>query len=626
MNSEKNKKLVLNYMPPAMINLPSPAFSVLKGFLAHHGYECKIINWNISINEVMTSFLRNFTGIPDDPDILSLLPFLYSIAEEYNDSAVTQRIISHVQSRFPDCLMNSEINCKASISDLKKKIFDLVDSKLKTLDIDNVILFGFSAKFYQWLPGMILAKKLKINFPGIKIVIGGLNSQNEAVAVMETCPYFDFGIWGEGEYPLLELLNVLEHEDPNLLKSVPRLAYRTNKGLESTAHQSRYTDFSDYIFPDYSDSIELPGKVPDLDAYSLPLEASRGCYWNRCKFCSLNTGYKYRRRLPQSVVSEIEFMLQRYNIKRFTFLDNDIVGPDIVQFETLLDKIIEAGCKTKAIYEFTAEIVPHGLNARVIEKLAVAGFRHIQIGYEAITDNLLKKIDKKTDFSDIILFLKFALKFGINTFGANIMRGIVGETEQDVQESIQNLAFLRFFLNSRPGKWFFRHNLIKFRLECRSRFFKELTGEERNKWNYNPIVYLLPESFIKNESRFFFWGFYKSLENQIEWDHFEKIDKFYRDSDFNYQVLESNGVHYYIEKKGRTPVNYIIFNEPEYWEVLSESNDEVTSFEKIFARLREKNIAVNEHRLKDIIHDLKSNYLLYANKDFSRVVSVIDAR
>jgi radical SAM superfamily enzyme YgiQ (UPF0313 family) len=250
-----------------------------------------------------------------------------------------QRIISHFQSRFPDCLINSEINCEANISDLKKKIFDLVDSELKTLDINNVILFGFSAKFYQWIPGMILAKKLRINFPGIKIIIGGLNSQNEAVAVMEICPYFDFGIWGEGEYPLLELLNGLEHKDSNLFKSVPRLVYRADKGLESTTNHSRYADFSDYIFPDYSDSIELSGKVSDPGISSLPIEASRGCYWNRCKFCSLNTGYKYRRRLPKSVVSEIDFMFQRYNIKRFRFLDHDIVGPDIVQFETLLARV-----------------------------------------------------------------------------------------------------------------------------------------------------------------------------------------------------------------------------------------------------------------------------------------------
>ena len=62
-----------------------------------------------------------------------------------------------------------------------------------------------------------------------------------------------------------ELLKGLEHKDSNLFKSVPRLVYRADKGLESTTHHSRYTDFSDYIFPDYSDSIELSGKVPDPD-------------------------------------------------------------------------------------------------------------------------------------------------------------------------------------------------------------------------------------------------------------------------------------------------------------------------------------------------------------------------
>jgi hypothetical protein len=168
--------------------------------------------------------------------------------------------------------------------------------------------------------------------------------------------------------------------------------------------------------------------------------------------------------------------------------------------------------------------------------------------------------------------------------------------------------------------------LIQLRLECRSRFFKDLNEEEKNRWNHNSIAYLLPESFIKNENRFYFGGFYKNLENEIEWDNFEKINKFYEETEFKYQVLESRGVHYYTENKGRTLVNYIIFNEPEYWEVLSESNDEVTSFEKVFAQLKEKNIDMSENRLTEIIQNLKSNYLLYANKDFSRIVSVIDAR
>jgi hypothetical protein len=180
-------------------------------------------------------------------------------------------------------------------------------------------------------------------------------------------------------------------------------------------------------------------------------------------------------------------------------------------------------------------------------------------------------------------------------------------------------------LSNKPGQWTFRHDLTKFRLEGRSRFFNELSEEERNKWDYNPTAYLLPGSFTKKENRFDFWGFYKKLENEIEWDRFEKINKFCQDSGFSYRTLESGGVHYYTETRGSVLINYIIFNEPEYWEVLKEANDEVTSLEKLLGKMKGKNFPMDEDRLIEIIQNLKSNYLLYADADYTRVVSVIDA-
>lgn len=37
------KKIILNWMPPAMINMPSPSMSVLKKYLTENGYDVTII-------------------------------------------------------------------------------------------------------------------------------------------------------------------------------------------------------------------------------------------------------------------------------------------------------------------------------------------------------------------------------------------------------------------------------------------------------------------------------------------------------------------------------------------------------------------------------------------------------
>ena len=43
-----------------------------------------------------------------------------------------------------------------------------------------------------------------------------------------------------------------------------------------------------------------------------------------------------------------------------------------------------------------AEIITRGIDFETIKKMHIAGFFHVQIGYESPSDTLLYKIDKKT--------------------------------------------------------------------------------------------------------------------------------------------------------------------------------------------------------------------------------------
>ena len=71
----------------------------------------------------------------------------------------------------------------------------------------------------------------------------------------------------------------------------------------------------------------------------IPIERSRGCHWNRCKFCYLNRGYKYRLKSTEKLYEEIVYMIENYGVYEFEFLDNDFIGTDLQQFETLLKVI-----------------------------------------------------------------------------------------------------------------------------------------------------------------------------------------------------------------------------------------------------------------------------------------------
>ena len=626
---EANKKIkvIMHYLPPAHTNMPSPSFSVLKSFLEGKGIESKILYWNEWISSKLAEIvpfrkLRNLSNI----DIFNLLPFLSKLAEENNSEEAKERILANLMSISPELTMKGKNECEETLQQIKNKILSFIEEKINTLAVENLVAFCFSSKFYQWISAIPVVKILKLRYPHIKHIIGGFGSSKEAVTFMTKCPDMDFAVWGEGEYPLLHLLEYLEANDGKTKPdSIPRIVYRKQESVIVSEATGEFVDFSDYRFPDYSDLTDQKDgkKLSNIPIY-LILETSRGCHWNRCKFCYLNAGYKYRTRSIDSIIAEIESMVKKFEKSTFQIVDCDTVGKDLNRFETLLDKIIESSTNTLMNYTFMAEITHHGLNAEIIKKMAIAGIKTVQIGYEAITDNLLKKIDKKTDFADLILFVKFATKYGIMLSGANIIRGIIGETPQDIIESIENLAYLRFFLSNKNDSPGYSHTLIKLRLEPGSRFLKMVDNEDLKNWNYHSIHYLLPPSFLNEDERFSLFGFYKTLPHEVEWEQFETVNRFYEEAEYKYRIYESKSIYYFEQYKKDELIHQIVFNEPEYIDVLKTANNEVTSYEKIKNILEMKYEGITEERILEILQNLKNEFLIYYSTDKTRIISIID--
>lgn len=621
MNGQSTGQIIFNCMPPALTLSPSPAFSILKGFMQQQGYDSRIIYWNRLIYNLYVSKYPDFKFTSQlEVEIQFILPFLFQIAEQYTDRDAENKLISYFLSSFPTYAIKHR-SARETIQQIWKDVCCLMDEELEKLQSEHILIFGFSFKFFQWIPASILAEKIKRKFPSAKIVIGGFIENKSAVDLMYTCKHFDFAVYGEGEYPLLELCRHMTGE-PVDLDAVPRLLYRDGDRVIQTRSKSRYLSFEEYPGADFSDFANMPESKGILDRCMFPIEGSRSCYWGRCKFCSFNKGYKYRRRSPQSIVAQIEDLVKTYRTSSFRFVDNDIVGEDNERFEKLLDAIIQSSIQNRVKYHFFAEILDYGFDAGLIEKLAIAGFEQVQIGYEAITDKLLKNMDKRTDFASHILFVKFALKFGIVLAGPNIIMGTVGETGEDVLESIQNLVFLRFWLGKERGQ--LQHSPIELRFQEGSPYLNMLNSEERKECIHSDMGYLLPGPFIEEDRRFNLYGVSRGLKNRREWENFKKTNTFFEDTKFNYRILRHNDVYYFSEYMNNDLVNYIVFDKPEYWMVLQLANEHVVSFQSVFLQLRESFPKMTENDLTEIIDALKEDHLLYANSERSRLVSVID--
>ncbi len=583
--------------------------------MVNNGFETEIKYWNFLLS-LMSDYLES-----EDTEV-RILPFLSMINDRNENLKGNKRIISLLQKLDPGRIIEDSNFYSKFLENKKKQITEIIQKELKAIDFDEVSLFGISAKYYQWIPGMILAEEIKKIAPEVKIVVGGFGSKDAAHEALKLCTHFDFGCWGEGEYQLLELSQQLKKENPDF-GSVPRLIYRDSHELKpSSTSKSEYLDFDNYIFPDYSDYVNtLPAHL-DTDKINFPINTIRSCHWGKCKFCDFNKGYKLRSRSPECIVREIEDLNQEYGTTQFSFVDSDTFG-NLKHFEELLDLIIALRYRSEEDYMFWAEIIPNKFfDARLMEKMAIAGFKNIFIGYDGLSDGLLQKMSKSNSFSDNILFVKYSLKNGINPV-VNVIKHIPGESEDDVQECLKNLHFLRFFY--RDSVVDFSHIYVDLVLSSMTKYYAAMPASERENYDGDDLSYLMPDYFSDNENRFHLFRYKKNTPaNAREWEKLTEIENYYKINRFRYIIQENKGVYYYSEYCNDVEIENIVFGNPWYGFVLKAVEQKVYSFSQLYPDIKTAFPQITEKHLKEILEDLKAAHLIYFDAAFSNIISVIE--
>lgn len=579
------------------------------------GVETGIKYWNFDL-----SVMADYTDCEDTE--IKMLPFLSMLNDREENEKGNQRILSLLQKLDPSLKITDPNYYTEFLDEKKEEIYDIIKKELAKIDFAEIKLFGISAKYNQWIPGIIMAGMVKEIAPHVKVIVGGFGSKDSALEAMKLCSDFDFATWGEGEYPLLELWSQIGNEKPDF-SLVPRLIYKSNNNLvQSETQASKYLDFENYIYPDYDDFIENHPEIEDNDQISLPINSIRSCHWSKCKFCDFNKGYKLRMRSPECIVNEIEHLTNKYSITTFSFVDSDTFG-NLNHFIELLDRIIDLKYRLEEDFIFWAEMIPNKYyDAKLMEKMAIAGFKNLFIGFDGLSDVLLQKMNKSNSFSDNIFFVKDSLKNGINPL-VNVIKHVPGESEDDVLECIDNLHYLRFFYNNSIVNYF--HTNVDLVLSSMTKYYALMPDEEKEKYTLDDYSYLLPEGFSNSADRFHLFRYAKNApQNLKEWNKLIEIEEYYKDNKFAYKTQENKGIYYYTEYCNDTEISNITFSEPEYVFVLKLASSKVWEFSGLLSELQNKFPEITEDRLQEILRNLKADHLIYCNADFSNVVSVVE--
>jgi ribosomal peptide maturation radical SAM protein 1 len=339
---------------------------------------------------------------------------------------------------------------------LKTKLKNWLEGK----DWSKIRLVGFSVCFNQLLASLAAAQILKKKYPDICIVFGGSSCAGETGrSLVNTINEIDYVIEGEGEIPLLHLCQYLA----GTRKTLPRNIFtkkksanaKKNEREKSTAPQQ--IDFlADLPVPDYQGYFNIQQKLFQKTPFIpvLPIEFSRGCWWNKCAFCNLNLQWcGYRSKKAGQMVNEINVLSRLHGCLDFTFTDNMLPPSESIAF-------FQKTRKLPVDLNFFAEIrsvIQKGSIQKPFSIYSKGGLSTIQVGIESLSNSLLKRMNKGVSVIENIAAMRQSLENSI-TLDGNLIVQFPGSTQDEVDETLKNIRYVFPFTPLSIAAFFLGHD------------------------------------------------------------------------------------------------------------------------------------------------------------------------
>ena len=289
-------------------------------------------------------------------------------------------------------------------------------------------IIGFSTTFQQNIASLALAKRLKEREPGVAIVFGGSNCEDEMGAELHrSFPFIDYVCSGESDesFPCL-VRAIREGTDPGDIRGI---TYRRGgASLRSPLRQEPVSDMDSLAAPDHSDFVEaFRRSTASLSMRpQLTMETSRGCWWGQkhhCTFCGLNgLSMHYRSKSVERAYREIRELIAEHGIASFFNTDNIL---DLRYFNTLFPMLERDGVQVELYYEMKAN-----LKRSQLEALKRIGTNWFQPGLESLSTHVLRLMDKGVSAIQNVQVLKWARELRMSVTW-NVICGFPGERPED---------------------------------------------------------------------------------------------------------------------------------------------------------------------------------------------------
>ncbi len=343
---------------------------------------------------------------------------VYPIGLSYIETFIKKRFPSFETSIFDFNLSNME-NLKKELAQFAPKYIGI-----SLRNIDNIMLTKNKNSF-TWYEEIIKVIRANSN---AKIILGGAGYSIFPEMLLELLNP-DFGIAGEGEECIAELIDALENNKS--YEQIEGLVFKKN----NTIIFKKRTTFLDDFRVNFDDNL--------VDYYwkksgVMNIQTKRGCPLN-CIYCSYPVieGKKVRTANIDNVIETIEYLYRNKGITYFFFTDSvfNLVNDYNV---ALAEQLIRRNIKI----QWGACFSPSNLDEEMLSLFKKSGLTHVEFGTDSLSNTMLQNYRKGFTVDEI--FHKSELCYKLDIYFAHyLILGGFGETEETLKETFENAKKIR---------------------------------------------------------------------------------------------------------------------------------------------------------------------------------------
>jgi radical SAM superfamily enzyme YgiQ (UPF0313 family) len=334
----------------------------------------------------------------------------------------------------------------------------------------NVVGTGGLSVHYNLVKEVVSATRLVL--PVAKVIVGGGIISSEPELMLKALDA-DFGIIGEGEKTVVELIQAIKYGLN--LSEVKGIVYKYDSDgvikIIKTPDRPPIKYLDELPWPDYEGfgimehlnyqritDFAVPISSPTIKPRMIEMISSRSCPYD-CSFCFHPLGKIYRERSLDNFFQELEYLISKFDINALAVLD-ELFAVDrqrLLEFCTRIKKY-----NLKWMVQLRVDIVSED----ILDLMKDSGCAGISYGIESISENVLMSMKKKIKPLDIEKALNMTYIKKINIQG-NFIFGDTSETYQTAMETLKwwlthrkfqlNLAYISHY----PGTKIYRDAIAK---------------------------------------------------------------------------------------------------------------------------------------------------------------------